>query len=652
MAGMPIDWHLRDYGCYTGYSVHGNGVLWTSLKAEQGNSWLRPTLGIDPVTGHAIDVASSKLTYTYHAHEQYHDPRLLDALPRIARMLKDQFGGRLRDCLGLAREATGSVATPRAAFGPNCESNTAGPITGAAQRQKAAATDDPADASPPPATGRTLLAAGERGAAGARRNQPVRHDDGGGRPPEDLEALRRRMGILLPSSPEATPEEPLPPPAPPPPPLAPRPRRGSPTPPRAGSESGAVVKPRPGAPVQYTLPARLGPLHVFPRGTHALVLPNQHAKFIGQAFTTHLNSMARFWATGALLESGRAVIVTPEPATPVMRAVVGWMDPLLPATVAVHPVADGRVVYMPHSHYVTPASYEHPDPCARKFLREFLLPRAIAAVRADPTFKWGDGATRHDPAIPDAEWVRSLPAKLAVLKSKGQSREPARVFDTPPESLELFRRSGYTLVADTASLIHRFVLVNAAELLAVTYGSLLTMMTQLHCREHEATNDYRFRVIALAQQGYHGEEFLFAPVYMREAREDGTRVVFANHSLINAPGVWIKHVRLMGKTLRGVLTPRHLEFSRADCRLHPLPSEAADRPCTPAPTEATAPPANCTHTGTAATTYHARNPLGDKRKYTFPASFKDIPGIGACFSGGALWRDWGPRGVWLPTLTE
>ena len=502
LNGLEIDWRLKDYGCYTGYSVHGNGIMWTSLVAEQQNSYLRPTLGVDPVTGRALDVTSSKLTYMYHAHELFHDDRLIGFLPAIASTMMRQYAAEVQ-----------SKHIPAQSAG-----------------------------------GRTL-------------QQSQR---------------------------------------------------------KSGRTSGAGALPRRWKDERYTLPNAMGALHVVEG--HALVMPIQHERFVGQAFTLQLNMMARFWATGALLET-KGTIVAPEPKNAVMLGVLSWMYPLLPN--AVHHVKSGEVVYMAHSHYVTPSTYEHPDPCARKFLRDFLLPRAIGYVRKDKTFKYGDETKRADPSVSDWEWAKTLPEQIAVVKTKGQSRQPLRVFALDDQSRGLFKQAGYTFLSDSTSLLHRFVLVNFADLSLVTFGSLLLMMTQIYCRD-DLPADKQARFVSILQQGYHGEEFLFSPVYHREGSQDGARIIFTNFSIFNPPNMWFKHVLLMGETFAGKLTLNHLRFDRADCtlgnRTDGLPPD---------------PP----------TKYVMKNPLGDKRKFTTPETFARIPGMNECFSRGVE-----DASGWMPTI--
>jgi len=531
LQGYGIDWRLRDYGCYTGYSVHGNGILWTVLQAEQFNSYLRPMIGVDPVTGRALDLTSTKLTYMYHAHEQYHDNRLIGFLPAIAGMMMHQHGKTVRE------QYLGGHAD---------------------------VLDGIADTVAPTTTARTLQ---QKPPRGSNANRP-------GMPPPPMPRQHRGLGK------------------------------------RYGDE-------------RYSLPQALGKLSVIEG--HALVVPMQHERFVCQAMILQLNTIARFWATGALLETN-GTIVTPEPRNAVMKGVMTWMFPLLPNPV--HHVRMGDVVYMPHSHYVTPSSYEHPDPCSRKFLRDYLLPRAIAAVRRDREFKFGDDTKRLDKAVSDWEWAQTLPKMIAVVKSKGQSREPTRAFALDDRSRAMFREAGYLLLSDSSSLLHRFVLVNFADVAAVTFGSLLLMMSQIYCRDDLPAAE-QIRFVTIVQQGYHGEEFLFSPVYHREGVQDGARVIVTNFSVFNPPHMWFKHVMLMGEQFTGKLTLNHLRFDRAEATLgnrtdgkpHDFPSR-----------------------------FVGRNTVGgDKRKWQLPASFVDIPGMGQCFRDGTSRLS---SGGWMPHLSR
>jgi hypothetical protein len=208
-------------------------------------------------------------------------------------------------------------------------------------------------------------------------------------------------------------------------------------------------------------------------------------------------------------------------------------------------------------------SFEHGDPCTRRFIAEWLLPRALAHVRADPSFAYGgDDAKRADVSVPAAEWAQSLPRRVAILKSGGAlSLAGDRVFAVGPEVKGLLKAEGFASISDSSSIIHRVVLVNFCDVVAVTYGSLYFMVAQLSSPAARArAGRGALKAVSLVHPGYRGETALYATFGVcRRFVEDGVDALLVNRSLATPPGVWTKLLLFDGgDDLASRLRPGHL----------------------------------------------------------------------------------------------
>jgi hypothetical protein len=477
---LKVDWVLKDWGCFTGYSFHGAGILWTVLTAEPFNSYLRLTLGIDPVTGRSPDVTSSKLMYNYHAHHDFHDTRLIGLLAPLQWTLHYQHGVKVAGLLN-----------------------------------------------------QTQAPLGER---------PRPHLDGDER--YDVNAVNQ-----------------------------------------------------------------LGALTVLDEPVFIVAM--QHEKFIGQAYQLFINTLARYWATGAMLE-GNATLVMPEPRTPTMRTALAWIEPLLPKPI--YWVGMSQVIWAKHAHFSSPSGYEHPDPCTRYFVGRWLLPKALKHVRADPTFKYGDESKRADKRVNDMQWGATLPSKIFMVKSCGMTRDCQRILLLDEKLKGLLQQEGFVQVEDSLPILHRLVLINFAEVAALSFGALLAMMTQVYSRD-DLPPEKRLRVVSLVGQWYEDEMYMYASINLRDGMQDGTRVMVVNNGMFSPRGMYFKHVIFKGTdTISHVLTANHLRFTYDDCWLRNRTNPDADIDFP--------------------SRYVDRNPRGDNRVWQDPPRLTDLPVVGKCFQTG------------------
>jgi hypothetical protein len=111
------------------------------------------------------------------------------------------------------------------------------------------------------------------------------------------------------------------------------------------------------------------------------------------------------------------------------------------------------------------------------FVANYLLPRALRIVRADPTFQFGNETTRNDSSVSDREWASTFPRKLAVFKTSSSGRSVRGVFRLSAYSLGMVLNASFVVAGDKMPFPHRFALLNFLDVLLVPFGSTLSTFT-------------------------------------------------------------------------------------------------------------------------------------------------------------------------------
>jgi hypothetical protein len=292
---------------------------------------------------------------------------------------------------------------------------------------------------------------------------------------------------------------------------------------------------------------------------------------IGQLFQENFDYFARYYTAG-LLENN-VTVVRAHSGWAKDVGVQAWLDEYIPAAV-INAAID--VPYLAErSHFVAPLFKEGIPPCNAVFVHEFLLPRVRARLRRDKRFRYGDEAVRRDPAASDAEWAATLPKKVAIMKDNNMTW---RAYNYSGDALPRIAAAGFTIVPNAVPFPHRLLLVNNADVLLTTFGSLLTMLMRLWGGLERQRNP--LRVIAFMHDGYFGERSWAFPFPCRWGKQHDREVVVSNETMFSAANVWTKTVGLE-QPLSEQMHDDHLAFTVADCTISgaatDFPSESMKR---------------------------------------------------------------------------
>ncbi len=314
----------------------------------------------------------------------------------------------------------------------------------------------------------------------------------------------------------------------------------------------------------------------------------------GQLFHEFWMQLARVYTSGLMLPT-TTILVGYNCHEAIDRSLIEWVRPYIPGQFVC--AAPDVAYYVPQrAHFVVSLHSEYCEPCAALFVKNFMLPRALKRVRwagrpvpttttttttaanstATPTqppamspeiirhfMQFGDAQTRFDASVSDEEWFLTLPAIIAIIKENAINN---RAFSVSDKARALFNRSGFVLVSDIAPLDLRLVLINRAEVVVVTGGSLTSMMARLYggWGEHRRANPLRW--IMLVHPGYHTETTWFYNRGHRRGTQDGIEVIVTNETIVAPPAnSWVKALVLPRDYLGAQLTENHLDFRAEDC---------------------------------------------------------------------------------------
>jgi hypothetical protein len=308
------------------------------------------------------------------------------------------------------------------------------------------------------------------------------------------------------------------------------------------------------------------------RGDAIVISTRYPAVKLGQIFMDTLTSFARIWSSGLLdrLHNATVVLFRSEDGTD--HQLRSWIEPFL----------DGRPVIWIKNNEVArierpwfahvQTTIESAEPCMGNFVANYLLPRALRIVRADPTFQFGNETTRNDSSVSDREWASTFPRKLAVFKTSSSGRSVRGVFRLSAYSLGMVLNASFVVAGDKMPFPHRFALLNFLDVLLVPFGSTLSTFTMAWGGNTAAHRPgVKLRVITLMEQGYHFERFLWAPRRCRLGKQLGLEVLVSEFMMAGPRNTWQKGIVLpRGQhTLDVNLKPQHLEFAVHDCTTNP-----------------------------------------------------------------------------------
>jgi hypothetical protein len=288
--------------------------------------------------------------------------------------------------------------------------------------------------------------------------------------------------------------------------------------------------------------------------------PLQYWNLLGQVFQESMDYYARYYLSG-LLENNATIVVPRSPEAKDV-AMVTWIEEYIPAKIVV--AEFGRTYYSERSHFVTPLMKEAVAPCTTLFVHEYLLPRVRARLRRDPRFQWGNETIRNDTAASDAEWAATLPKKIMIIKQNKHGAHQ-RAFKVGERARSLMANASFVNVPDNLPFAHRLLLINSADVMLTTFGSLLTMMMRLWGGWDRAATP--LRVIVLMHNGYKTEKEWAWPFPCRVGQQrDRHQVIVTSESTFSAANTWTKTI-VMAEDLDNWLHKEHLAFEPAHCTL-------------------------------------------------------------------------------------
>ena len=342
------------------------------------------------------------------------------------------------------------------------------------------------------------------------------------------------------------------------------------------------------------------------------VLPARYQAFLlGQQFQEFVTGLARFYTSGVLTKrpQGGVTLVAFRSDDARDHELRQWVEPLISDRNGTRPGVR-QIVWLPRNAavvaerpwFVAWPGMEMAAPCTSEFLTRFLLPRALAAARADPTFDYADvescgdaddQGSRRAPAgarlcggaasalrrntqhVSDAAWAtQTFPRKIVIIKQDLHARHK-RAFQVPPAGRDMLRRLGFEWVDDAAPFAHRLALISHAEVLVTTFGALQAITAHLYGGADRRANP--LRVVVLMHPQYEPEQAWWAPGPCRVGSQGGLRVVVTDTAALQAPNAWTKLVVASKAVLApGGFPDAVFHFTAEDCTVDA--SVATDMP--------------------------------------------------------------------------